>query len=182
MKMYTTPPKFSQIPQFIREDVPVYRLRESIYVDDTLMEAGSTVETSIEYVPNEHMFPVNQLAYDNYVKFLTENDKELEKFKKIARKDLGGYMITQPLLPRFLREWEKVNQIAKSKRLHLCKAIDLAPAILGAPRTEAPKVTKVEMSNMPMMTDVDVPVIGKGNTADKDMSSASAVRNSLPAA
>ncbi len=182
MKLYATPPKFSQIPAQIREDVPVYRLREDIYTDDTLFLRGATLETTIDYVPNEAMFPVNQLAYDNFVAFLTEYDEKAAKWNKIPIDKRSGYFQALPKLPAFLREWEKVNSLATTKRIHLCKAIDIAPSILGAPRNAAPRVTQVDMTNLPVMTTDEMPVIGKGNTQDKDMSAVSAVRNSLPAA
>ncbi len=182
MRLYATPPKFSQIPMQIREDVPVYRLRDDIYTDDTLFLKGATLETTIDYVPNEAMFPVNQLAYDNYVAFLTEYDKKAANWNKLPVDKRSGFFQALPKLPAFLREWEKVNNLAQTKRIHLCKAIDMAPSILGAPRTALPRVTQVEMSNVPVMTGDDMPVIGKGNTLDKDMSAVNAVRNSLPAA
>lgn len=182
MKMYATPPKFSQIPMQIREDLPVYRLRDSIYVDDTFFEKGATIETTVDFVPNDAMFPVNKMAYDNMVAFLTEYDEKAKAWHKLKPDQRSGFFQALPKLPAFLREWEKVNSLAHTKRIHLCKAIDLAPSILGAPRTEAPRVVQVEMSNMPVSAEMDIPVVGKGNTMDKDLSSAAAVRNSLPAA
>ena len=182
MKLYATPPRFSQIPMQIREDVPVYRLREDIFTDDTLFLKGATLETTLDYVPNEAMFPVNQLAYDSYVAFLTEYDRKGAAWNKLPSDKRSGFFQALPKLPAFQREWEKVNNLATTKRIHLCKAIDMAPSILGAPRTQAPKVTQVDMTNMPVMTDSDLPVIGKGNTLDKDVSSVAAVKASLPSA
>lgn len=181
MRLYAQPPKFSQIPAYIPEDVPVYRLRGDIFTDDTLFLKGATITTTLDYVPNEHMFPINQLAFENYVKFLEEHDNKAKAWYKIPADKRSGFFQAQPKLPAFMREWEKVNNLAKTKHLHLCKAVDLAPSILGAPRTEAPKVVEIELINQPVATD-EIPVIGKGNTMDKDLSSAAAVRNSLPAA
>lgn len=180
-KLYTSPPRFSQVPDVIREDVPIYRLRTDIFVDDTLLNRGSTIETDMDYIPCEGMFPLNDLALEAYRAFLTECDKLGKKREALPIDKRNGFLQVLPKLPAFEREWLKVNNLAKNRRMHLCHAVDSSPSILGAPAQGAPKVRKVDMSSVPTLPYVDNTVIGKGNTADKDMLSAfSAVQTSLP--
>lgn len=181
-KLYTSPPKFSEIPSYIRQDVPLYRLRGDIYVDDTLFLSGSTIETDEEYIPNKHMFPINDLALVNYRAFLKKQDDEAKAWFKLPVKDRPGFMQIQPQLPAFEREWEKVNNLSRAKGIHLIHAIDQAPSILGAPRNKAPSVRKVDMSMVPQVPFEDGTAIGKGNTVDMNMDAPNAVRASLPVA
>lgn len=167
-RLYTSPPKFSQIPSFIRQDVPVYRLRGDIYVDDTHFLKGSTIETDIEYIPNLQMFPVNELALKNYREFLKLYDELGREWDAIPIKDRQGYMRELPKLPAFEKEWKKVNQLANGRGIHLVHAIDQSPSILGAPRTGKPSVRAVDTSMIGQIPFEDNTAIGKGNTADKE--------------
>src|ERR1019366_6836490 len=160
-RMYSTPPKFSQMPSYIREDVPVYRLRGDIFVDNTLMLRGTTIETDSDYVPNEHMFPINDLALLAYEDFLAKCDKLGEKFEKMPLDKRNGYLQVLPKLPAFKKEWEKVNRMAKQRGIHICHAVDSAPSILGAPPEGPPKVRKVDMTSIPQMPFEDNTAIGK---------------------
>lgn len=169
-RLYTSPPKFSALPSFIRQDVPVYRLRGDIYVDDTHFLKGSTIETDIDYVPNIHMFPVNDLALKNYREFLKFCDDLGKEWLKIPVKDRQGYMRELPKLPAFEKEWQKVNQLAQAKGIHLVHAIDQSPSILGAPRTSKPSVRAVDTSMIGQIPFEDNTAVGKGNTADKETS------------
>jgi hypothetical protein len=167
-RLYSSPPNFSQVPSAIREDRPVYRLRGDIFTDDTLFLKGTTLETDDDYIPNIAMFPVNDLAYKNYVAFLKEYDAKGEEWLTIPIKERQGYMREQPKLPAFLNEWKKVHAFAKAKGLHLVHAIDRSPAILGAPRTGKPSVRPVDMSMIGQLPFEDNTAVGKGNTMDKN--------------
>ncbi len=93
----------------------------------------------------------------------------------------NGFLQVLPKLPAFEKEWIKVNNLAKTRRMHLCHAVDSSPSILGAPSQGAPKVRKVDMSAVPVIPYQENTAVGKGNTADRDMSSSfAAVRASLP--
>lgn len=175
VRMYTSPPKFSQLPSAIREDVPVYRLQEDCYFDDTLWLAGAVLETLPDFEPNLAMFPLNKVAYDKKIEFLRIYD---EKGEEWSVKEKKAYV---QKLPAFLRQWENINGIAKSKRLSLVQAAGTTPPILGAPLAKV-NVVQVDMTSMPQVPFEDGTAIGKGNTMDRDMSSAAAVRASLPKA
>lgn len=167
-RLYTSPPKFSQVPSFIRADVPVYRLREDIYVDDTHFLKGSTIETDIDYVPSLAMFPVNDLALSNYRDFLKYCDDLGKEWHKLPMKERQGYMRWRPKLAAFEKEWIKVNNLAKAKGLHIVHAIDQSPSILGAARTSAPSIRRVDTSMIGQIPFEDNTAIGKGNTGDKE--------------
>lgn len=167
-KLYLKPPSFSQVPAFIRQDVPVYRLRADIYTDDTLFLKGSTLETEPDYIPNLAMFPVNDMALKIYRAFLKEYDEKGKEWETIPLKDRQGYLRELPKLPAFEQEWIKVNQLAKSRGIHICHAIDQSPAILGAPRTGKPSVRPVDMSSVGQIPYEEQSVVGKGNTMDKN--------------
>lgn len=172
MKMYTSPPKFSQMPSVIRQDVPVYRLRENCYFDETLWQAGSVLETIEEFPVNLAMFPLNKMAYDKVREFLADYDA---KGKEWSEKEKKAYV---PQLESFDREWAQINGIAKDRRLHLVHAAGVSAPILGAPRTKV-MVQQVDMTSVPQVPFEDGTAVGKGNTMDKDMSAASAVRGSV---
>jgi hypothetical protein len=179
--LYRTPPQFRQAPTFIREDIPVYRLREDIYTSDTLFLKGSTIEADDDYEPNIAMFPINEMALVKYRNMLAARDKLGALWHKIPLKERQGYLQELPRLPAFEREWEKVNNLAKTKGIHICYAVDQSPSILGAVPTGAPKVRSVDMSSIATIPYADNTAIGKGNTADKEMSAPAAVRASTAA-
>lgn len=163
-KLYTSPPKFSQLPTYIRQDVPVYRLREDIYTDDTLFPKGSTIEADEDYEPSLAMFPVNEMALGIYRSLLKKLDGKGRDYDKLNMDQRRGYLQWIPKLPEFEKEWEKVNDLAKTRGLHICQAIDKSPSILGAPRTGKPRVRSVDMNNIPLLSMEDVPVV-QGNKA-----------------
>lgn len=173
-RMYTSPPKFSQTPSAIREDVPVYRLREDCFFDDTHWLAGSVLETTEDFEPNVAMFPLNKLAYEKLTAFLAGCDV---KGKEWSEKEKKAYV---PQLVAFEREWAKINGIAASKRVHLSVAAETKGPILGAP-TDKRSVAQVDMTSIPQVPFEDGTAIGKGNTMDKEMNSAKAVRASTAA-
>lgn len=171
-RMYTSPPKFSQIPSVIRDDVPVYMLEGNCYFDETHFLAGAILETTPEFVPNLEMFPLNKLAYDAKVSFLTEFDAGGMEFQTQTKK---AYV---KKLPAFTNKWESVNAIAKQKRMSLVMVLKtLQVPILGAapkPRT----VSVVDMTSVPQMPYEENGAVGKGNTSDK-MSAMDAVKQSV---
>lgn len=173
-RLYTSPPKFSQVPGYIRQDVPIYRLREDIYTEDTLFLKGATLETEDDFEPNIAMFPINEIALEKYRSFLSRCDDLGEVFSKKEKK---AYV---KKLPAFEREWEKVNNLSKQRGIHLVHAVDISPSILGAPTTKR-TVRAVDMSMVPNVPFEDGTAIGKGNTMDMDMSSTAAVRSSSAA-
>lgn len=175
VRMYTSPPKFSQMPSAIRQDVPVYRLRENCYFDETLWLAGAVLETVPEFPVNLAMFPLNKIAYDKVREFLTEYDV---KGREWSEKNNRAFV---PQLPTFDREWETINGIAKERRLHLVHAAGISAPILGAPLARA-TVQAVDMTSIPQVPFEDGTAIGKGNTMDKDMSAAAAVRGTVKSA
>lgn len=168
-KLYTSPPKFSQMPTFIRDDMPVYRLRDDIYTDDTYFSKGSTIEADEDYEPNIAMFPVNEKAFVIYRDMLKAYDAKGEEYNSLPLDQRRGYMQHIPKLPAFEKEWKKVNNLAKVKGLHICQAVDQAPAILGAPVTKAPKVRSVDMSNVSQAVYESAPII-QGNKSTKNNS------------
>lgn len=170
-RLYTSPPKFSQVPSFINSEVPVYRLRDDIFTGDTLFLKGTTLETDEDFEPNLAMFPLNDISLKKYRAFLVEYDKRGEEYAKQEKK---AYVAK---LPAFEREWLKVNGLSKNKGIHLVHAVDISPSILGAPPTVS-KVRAVDMSMIPQVPFEDGTAVGKGNTGDRDMSSAAAVRAS----
>jgi len=171
-KLYAKPPQHSMVPSSIASDIPVYRLRDDIFTGDTLFLKGSTLETDDDFEPNLAMFPLNELALKKYRQFLKEFD---EKGYEFSQKEKKAYVAK---LPAFEHEWEKVNNYSRTKRIHLVHAIDMAPAILGAPSGRA-RVRSVDMSSIPNIPHEDDTAVGKGNTQDKEMSSVSAVRSSI---
>lgn len=164
-KLYLSPPKHSQIPTFITEEVPVYRLRGDIFTDDTLFEKGTTLEADEDFVPNEQMFPVNAIAHKIFRAYLKDLDDRALAWNDIPMKERSGYMRWIPRLPAFDKEWEKINSLAKAKRIHICQAVDQSPSILGAPRTSAPKVRAVDMTSIPQMVLDESSTIIQGNKA-----------------
>ena len=172
-KMYLSPPKFSQIPSVIAEDVPVYLLEENCYFDETHWLSGAILETTAEFIPNLSMFPLNKLAYDKKMDFLKEYDElGVETQKQTKRAFVKK-------LPAFLAKWESVNKIAKQRRMSIIMVLKtMQVPILGAP-PKTRSVNEVDMTSMPQMPYEDNAAIGKGNTMDKEMSAVSAVRASV---
>lgn len=174
-RMYLSPPKFSQMPSAISQDVPVYRLRENCYFDDTLWLAGSVLETTEDFPVNLAMFPLNKIAYDKVRDFLTEYDA---KGKDWSEKEKKAYVSK---LAEFDNEWATINGIAKERRLHLVHAAGISAPILGAP-SQAARVQQVDMTSIPNVPFEDNTAVGKGNTMDKNMSAPNAVRGKVAAA
>lgn len=174
-RMYTTPPKYSQMPNAIRQDVPVYRLRENCYFDETLWLAGAVLETTPDFPVNLAMFPLNKIAYDKVREFLTEYDVK----GKLWSEKFGYAFVSK--LAEFDQEWQVINGIAKDKRLNLVHAAGISAPILGAP-LRSRSVQSVDMTSIPQVPFEDNTAIGKGNTMDKGMSAASAVRGSVSSA
>lgn len=173
MRLYTSPPKFSQTPSVIVDDVPVYMLEGDCYFDDTHFLAGAILETSETFIPNEKMFPLNQKAYEYMCAFLSDYD---QKGKEFSEKEKKAYV---QKLSFFQEKWERMNALAREKRMSLVMALKTAATpILGAPTTVR-SVSQVDMSSQPIVPFEDNTAIGKGNTMDKDMSSAAAVRSSV---
>lgn len=174
-RMYTSPPKFSQMPSAIRQDVPVYRLRENCYFDETLWLAGAVLETTPDFPVNLAMFPLNKLAFDKVRDFLTEYDA---KGRDWSEKEKKAYVSK---LAEFDAEWAQINGIAKEKRLHLVHAAGLSAPILGAPLRKV-SVQQVDMTSVPQVPFEDNTAIGKGNTMDKNTNAANAVRGTVASA
>lgn len=174
-RMYTSPPKFSQMPSVIRQDVPVYRLRENCYFDETLWLEGAVLETLPEFPVNLAMFPLNKMAYDKVREFLTEYDA---KGKEWSEKEKKGYVSK---LGEFDSEWARINGIAKDRRLHLVHAAGVSAPILGAPLRKS-SVQQVDMTSVPQVPFEDGTAVGKGNTMDKNTNAANAVRGSVASA
>lgn len=172
-RLYTSPPKFSQAPGFIHNEAPIYRLREDIYTDDTQFLRGATLETTDDFEPNLAMFPINEKAVEKYRAFLTMYD---ERGRAFAKQEKKAYTAK---LPAFEKEWEKVNNLSRQRGIHLVHAVDSAPSILGAPHSGERKVKQVDMSMVPNVPFEDGTAVGKGNTADKDMSAPNVVRQSV---
>lgn len=171
-KMYTAPPKFSQIPSVIRDDVPVYFLEDSCYFDETHFLAGAILETTPDMVPNLAMFPLNELAKVRKVEFLTAYDEGGKEFQAQTKR---AYV---KKLPAFLHKWETVNQMAAQKRMHLVMVLKtMQVPILGAP-PKPKSVFSVDMTSIPQVPYEDGTAIGKGNTMDK-VSTIDAVRASV---
>lgn len=85
MQVYLQPPKQSYVPLVIPQDKPVYRLKEQIYADDELFEAGAII--TWEDVPNLAMEPLNSLAQEMFTMFIEELDKAgLEVAAKTGKK------------------------------------------------------------------------------------------------
>lgn len=173
-RMYTSPPKFSQIPSVIREDVPVYMLEENCYFDDTHWLSGAILETTDSFIPNIAMFPLNEFAKEYVVAMLTEYDA---KGREWSEKERKAYV---PKLPTFLEKWERTNAIAKQRRMSLIMVLKTNQVpILGAPLRER-SVTEVDMTSVPQLPYQEDSAIGRGTTMDRDMMSpVNAVRQSV---
>lgn len=81
MQFHLSPPQQSYAPMVIPQDKPVYRLREQIYADDELYEAGAII--TWEDIPNMAMEPMNALATEMFTLFIQELDDE---GRKVAEK------------------------------------------------------------------------------------------------
>lgn len=171
-QMFTSPPKFSQVPNVIREDVPVYMLEKNCYFDDTLFLAGAILETSLKFIPNASMFPLNQMGYEYMTALLVKYDELGQEWSTKERK---AYV---KKLPVFQAKWEKMNAIAAQRRMSLIMVLKSSHVpILGAPTKER-SVSEVDMTSVPQLPYQDGAAIGKGNTMDQNMSAVNAVRMS----
>lgn len=73
MQVFLQPPRQSHAPLVMPEDKAVYRLKEQIYADDQLYEAGEII--TWDDVPNLAMEPLNKLAREMFTIFIEELDK-----------------------------------------------------------------------------------------------------------
>lgn len=87
MKLSTTPPRRSYTPVVLPDDVPVYEVLEGRLFAvneqgfDHLYEAGQLIVYTDE--PNQHLKPLNALAWKNMTKYLDKLDKlGMEKAKE----------------------------------------------------------------------------------------------------
>lgn len=86
MQFSLQPNKPSFNPIAIPSDRPVYRLKEQIYADDELFEAGQIIIW--EDVPNMAMEPMNDKATEMFSMFISD----LDKFgKEVAKKTGKSY-------------------------------------------------------------------------------------------
>lgn len=130
-KLYAAPPQFAQSPSFIRQDVPVYRLRSACYFQDRFLEGGTVINATGHFEPNLEMFPLNKLAYESVVKFLKRYDEGGEEWSKETKKAFVQK------LPAFKAEWENLNAIARQRGIPLERAAAMPVPIMVKPPEEA---------------------------------------------
>ncbi len=130
-KLYAAPPQFSKTPTFIRQDMPVYRLKTACYFQDRFLEPGTVISLRPSAQPNIEMFPLNKLAYEDFIIFLEIFD---EGGRKWQEKTGMAYV---PKLPQFHNEWKRVNEIAAEKGISLERAAALPAPIMVAKPQEA---------------------------------------------
>ena len=130
-KLYASPPQFAKTPTFIRQDKPVYRLKSACYFQDRFLDAGTVISLNPSVQPNIEMFPLNKLAYDDFVLFLEIFD---EGGKKWQEKTNMAYV---QKLPAFLEEWKRVNEMAVERGISLERAAALPAPIMVKKPTEA---------------------------------------------
>jgi hypothetical protein len=151
-RLYSSPPQYAQSPSYIRQDMPVYRLRSACYFQDRYLDGGTVISLHETAAPNLEMFPLNELAYKQYVSFLKVYD---ENGVKWSEKTNMAYV---PKVPAFLTEWANVNALAKQRGIPLERAAAVpAPIMVKAPT--APMFELVDMTIAPQMPiEVGAPV------------------------
>ncbi|MGB9154423.1 MAG: hypothetical protein WCD70_15205 [Alphaproteobacteria bacterium] len=128
-KLYAAPPQFAKTATHIRQDMPVYRLNSACYFQDRFLEPGTVISLRSSAQPNIEMFPLNKLAYDDFVIFLEIQDDGGKKWQ-----DKTG-MAYIPKLPQFLNQWKRVNAIAAEKGISLERAAAMpAPIMVATPK------------------------------------------------
>lgn len=152
-KLYAAPPQFAQSPSFIRQDVPVYRLRSACYFQDRFLEGGIVINTTGHFEPNLEMFPLNKLAYGQVVKFLKRYDEGGAEWSVATKKAFV------PKLPAFKNEWENLNRIARERGIPLERAAAMpVPIMVKPPEPALFQVADMSIaSNIPV--DVGAPVL-----------------------
>ena len=147
-RLYASPPQFAQSPSFIRQDVPVYRLRGACYFQDRFLDAGTVISASGGLSPNLDMFPLNKLAYDKVVEFLTQYDEGGEKWAKAENKAFVKK------LPAFLAEWENINRIARERGIPLERAAAMPVPIM----VKAPEAALFQVADMSIASNIPVDI------------------------
>ncbi len=147
-KLFAAPPQFSQTPSYIRQDVPVYRLRSACYFQDRFIDGGTVINATGHFEPNLEMFPLNQLAYDKVVKMLKQYDEGGAEWEKATKK---AYV---PKLPAFKDEWANLNALARQKGIPLERAAAMPVAIM----VRAPEPAQFQIADTSIASNIPVEV------------------------
>ena len=143
-RLFATPPQFAQAPAYIRQDMPVYKLRSACYFQNRFIEGGTVISAQEGVEPNIEMFPLNQKAYDKVITFLTAYDKGGASW---SAKMNRAYV---KKLPAFLTEWKHLNDLAAQKGISLERAAALPVPVLVKP-PEPAMFSVVDMAVAPQI-------------------------------
>lgn len=147
MQLSPLPPRNNVAPLVIPEDVPVYRLKTACFMEDTFFPEDSVV--IMEDTPSRTMQPLNKMAYDKMVKYLTT----LDDMGALIEKQSGKRYV--PVLPAFLASYDNAHSKKKIMRIDSPEAVPL----MGAKKKGQLKARKIESE-----TDAPLSVLGNSRT------------------